>query len=64
MPVPAALLRLMLPLTRLPGLPRVRPDELRRLMEDKAFPTDDMRRMLGVHPISLEHGLRLTFGDT
>lgn len=63
-PVPAVLLRVLLPLTFLPGLPRVRTDELRRLMEDKAFPADNMRRMLGVHPISLEHGLRLTFGDT
>ena len=61
-PVPGALLQALLPLTRLPGLPRVRMDELRRLMENKAFSADDMRRMLGVHPILLEHGLRLTFG--
>ena len=59
---PAWLLRAALPLTRLPGLPRIHPDELRRLLEDKAFPIDAMRTMLGLNPISLERGLALTFG--
>ena len=63
-PVPMAVLRLLLPLTALPGLPRIRADELRRLLEDKAFPCDDMERLLHVCPVPLEHGLRLTFGDT
>lgn len=59
--VPVGVLRLALPLTRLPGLPRVRGDELRRLLEDKAFSIDDMRAMLGVEPLSLDQGLALTF---
>lgn len=61
-PVPAALLRAFLPLTALPGLSRIRPAELRRLLEDKAFPSEGMQRMLGVAPIPLSQGLRLTFG--
>ncbi len=61
-PVPAGLLRALAPLTCLPGLPRIRTDELRRLMEDKAFPIDEMRRMLDIAPISLSQGLSLTFG--
>jgi len=60
-PVPPALLRVLSPLTALPGLPRVRGNELRRLMEDKAFPIDAMRRTLHVDPISLSAGLALTF---
>ena len=50
------------PLTRLPGLPRIRPAEIRRLLEDKAFPADAMRTVLGVVPVSLEAGLARTFG--
>ena len=46
---------------RLPGLPRVAPDEIRRLLEDKAFSIGPMRRRLGVEPISLEEGLARTF---
>lgn len=60
--VPAALLRLLAPLTALPGLPRIGTDELRRLMEDKAFPTEAMRSKLGIDPIPLATGLALTFG--
>ena len=60
--VPSWLLRLALPVTRLPGLPRIRPDELRRLLEDKAFPIDGMRTMLAVEPLPLARGLALTFG--
>ena len=60
-PLPAALLRALAPLTRLPGLPRIHPDEIRRLTEDKAFPIDDMRRMLGIDPLPLAAGLALTF---
>ncbi len=59
--IPAALLRAVAPLTRLPGLPRIRADEIRRLGEDKAFPIGDMRRMLGIDPIPLAAGLALTF---
>ena len=60
-PLPAALLRALAPLTRLPGLPRIRADEIRRLTEDKAFPIGDMRRMLGIDPLPLAAGLALTF---
>ena len=60
-PVPAALLRALAPLTRLPGLPRIGADEIRRLTEDKAFAIADMRRILGIEPIALAAGLALTF---
>ncbi len=64
LPVPAWPLRLLAPLTRLlPGLlPRIEPDEIRRLTEDKAFDIGPMRRTLGVVPIPLEEGLARTFG--
>lgn len=42
--------------------PPVRPDEIRRLMEDKAFDIADMRQILGVEPIALAKGLAMTFG--
>lgn len=61
-PVPAGVLRALLPITALPGLPRIRADELRRLLEDKAFPIDTMRCRLGVEPIALSAGLAQTFG--
>jgi len=61
-PVPPALLRLLAPITALPGLPRIGADELRRLMEDKAFPIEAMRCTLGIDPIPLADGLALTFG--
>ncbi len=60
-PVPAAVLHALAPLTALPGLPRIRGDEVRRLMEDKAFPIDAMRRTLHVDPIPLAAGLAITF---
>jgi nucleoside-diphosphate-sugar epimerase len=52
--VPAALLRLA---AGLPFLPRIGPDEIRRLTEDKAFDIAAMLTMLGVHPRSLAEGL-------
>jgi len=61
-PVPAALLHALSPLTALPGLPRIRADEVRRLMEDKAFSIDAMRCTLRIDPISLPAGLAMTFG--
>ena len=62
LPVPGAPLRLLAPLTRLlPGVPRIRSDEVRRLMEDKAFDIGPMRRILGVTPIPLAEGLARTF---
>lgn len=62
LPVPAWALMAASPLTRLPGLPRIRPAEIRRLLEDKDFPADAMRAVLGVVPVSLEAGLARTFG--
>ncbi len=62
--VPAAPLIAATVLTRLPFLPRVRPGELRRLLEDKAFDTAPMHAALGVAPIPLERGLAATFADT
>jgi uncharacterized protein YbjT (DUF2867 family) len=56
-PIPLAALRLFSPLTALPGLPRVRDAELRRLGEDKAFDIGPMRATLGVEPIPLAVGL-------
>jgi hypothetical protein len=48
-------------LTRLPGLPTIRPAEIQRLLEDKAFSTTDMQTKLGVIPIPLAQGLAQTF---
>jgi nucleoside-diphosphate-sugar epimerase len=61
-PVPVAMLTALAPLTALlPWFPRIHPDEVRRLTEDKAFPIGDMVSVLGVHPMPLAEGLRLTF---
>ncbi len=61
-PLPLPLLRVGAALARaLPGLPRVQPAELRRLLEDKAFDIGAMRRELGVAPIGLAEGLARTF---
>jgi nucleoside-diphosphate-sugar epimerase len=59
--VPAWVLRLAAPLTLLPGLPRIRGDEIRRLVEDKAFSIGPMTAALGVHPVPLDEGLAATF---
>ena len=59
--VPAWALRAAAPLTVLPGLPRIRGDEIRRLLEDKAFSTAEMIATLGVRPIPLDQGLARTF---
>ena len=60
-PVPLLALRLLALLTRLPGLPRVRGAEVRRLMEDKAFDIAVMRERLGVEPVTLRDGLAALF---
>jgi uncharacterized protein YbjT (DUF2867 family) len=59
--LPAAALMAGAWLTRLPGLPTIRPAEIRRLLEDKAFDISPMRAVLGVAPIGLGAGLALTF---
>jgi nucleoside-diphosphate-sugar epimerase len=62
LPVPAWALRACaLPARLVPRLPRIGGDEIRRLMEDKAFDTAPMRTLLGIEPIRLEQGLALTF---
>ena len=64
LPVSAALLRAVAPLTRVvPGVPTVRGDELRRLGEDKSYGIEAMRRYLGVEPVGLAEGLAKTFGS-
>jgi uncharacterized protein YbjT (DUF2867 family) len=61
LPVPAALLMAGSLLTLVPGLPRIRAVEIRRLLEHKAFDIGVMRSRLGIEPISLSQGLRQTF---
>ena len=61
LPLPAWVLMAASPLTRLPGLPRIGPDEIRRLTEDKAFDITMMRETLGISPMPLAEGLRQTF---
>ena len=62
LPFPAAPLILAARLTRhVSALPLVKPEEIRRLVEDKAFDIEPMRRLLGVEPVSLTKGLALTF---
>ncbi|MGI4799355.1 MAG: hypothetical protein ACRYG8_36035, partial [Janthinobacterium lividum] len=45
-----------------PLLPTIAPGEIRRLLEDKAFDVHPMRERLGITPITLQEGLRRTFG--
>jgi nucleoside-diphosphate-sugar epimerase len=62
LPFPAGPLIALSTLMRLiPGLPRVEPAELRRLLEDKAFDIGPMRAELGVAPLTLQQGLARTF---
>ena len=56
--VPAAPLRLLVRLLpALPRLPRIGPDEVRRLTEDKAFDIAEMTARLAVAPMGLQAGL-------
>jgi uncharacterized protein YbjT (DUF2867 family) len=62
LPVPAAPLMAAAGLTRvLPFAPRIEPEEIRRLLEDKSFDITAMRTRLGVEPIGLETMLSRTF---
>lgn len=62
LPLPAALLIAAAALTRvLPLVPRIRPQEVRRLLEDKAFDPLPMIQTLGFTPVDLEQGLARTF---
>ena len=47
----------------IPMLPRIRPAEIRRLMEDKSFDVRPMIETLGFEPIPLQEGLARTFTD-
>lgn len=61
-PVPAAPLMLAGWLTTRLALPlRANPGEIRRLLEDKAFPIEPMIARLGVRPLGLAAGLARTF---
>jgi nucleoside-diphosphate-sugar epimerase len=61
-PLPAGLLMAASPLTAwLPGLPTIRREQIRRLLEDKAFDISRMVATLGVRPVELAEGLALTF---
>lgn len=62
--LPDPLLEMLAGVTALlPFLPTIKRDEIRRLSEDKAFAIDEMQRRLGVTPMSLQQGLRKTFGS-
>ncbi len=61
-PVPVFLLSLAAWFARrLPGMPKVGSDEIRRLAEHKNFAIDAMRSRLGITPIPLAEGLAKTF---
>ena len=47
----------------IPFLPRIRPAEIRRLLEDKSFDVRPMIDTLGFTPIPLHEGLARTFTD-
>jgi uncharacterized protein YbjT (DUF2867 family) len=62
LPFPAGPLILAARLTKhVAALPTVRPEEIRRLLEDKAFDIGPMRDLLRIEPVSLTKGLALTF---
>jgi uncharacterized protein YbjT (DUF2867 family) len=62
LPFPAAPLILAARLTRhVAALPTIQPEEIRRLVEDKAFDIAKMRETLRVEPLGLAQGLALTF---
>jgi nucleoside-diphosphate-sugar epimerase len=55
--IPITLLSVLAPMTRLlPGVPVITQDEVRRLLENKDFSTEDLDS-LGIEPVSLDVGL-------
>ena len=65
LPFPAAPLIVAARLTKhVTALPTIQPEEIRRLVEDKAFDIGPMRALLGVEPVSLANGLALTFAPS
>jgi nucleoside-diphosphate-sugar epimerase len=64
LPFPAAPLILAARLTKhVSALPTIQPEEIRRLVEDKAFDITKMRELLRVEPVGLAKGLALTFAS-
>ncbi len=62
MPLPAAALMLAARIAAfVPRMPVVRPEEIRRLMENKSFDIAPMQHLLSIDPLPLEKGLALTF---
>jgi nucleoside-diphosphate-sugar epimerase len=62
LPFPAGPLILGARLTKhVAALPTIQPEEIRRLVEDKAFDIAAMRDLLEVEPVPLAKGLALTF---
>jgi uncharacterized protein YbjT (DUF2867 family) len=62
LPFPAAPLIVAARLIKLvAAVPMVKPEEIRRLMEDKAFDIAPMQALLAVDPIQLTRGLALAF---
>ena len=60
--LPLPVLRALAALARaVPGLPRVEPDALRRLCEDRGFDIAPARRLLGFDPMPLDLGLAWSF---
>ena len=63
-PVPAApLMAAARVLRHIPLLPAIHPEEIRRLLEDKAFDIRPMKQNLGVRPMPLQAGLARTFAS-
>jgi uncharacterized protein YbjT (DUF2867 family) len=63
-PVPAApLMAAARMLRHIPRLPAIHPEEIRRLLEDKAFDVQPMQQILGVRPMPLHVGLARTFAS-
>ncbi|WP_122038658.1 SDR family oxidoreductase [Asaia bogorensis] len=62
LPLPSPLLEALAPLAaKLPGFPTIGRAEIRRLLEDKAFPVQPMQDRLGITPVPLEVGLSRLF---
>jgi uncharacterized protein YbjT (DUF2867 family) len=62
--IPAAPLMALAGILRyIPIMPRIRPAEIRRLLEDKSFDVHPMIDTLGFEPMPLQEGLARTFTD-
>jgi uncharacterized protein YbjT (DUF2867 family) len=63
-PLPAGALMAFASILRyIPFLPRIRPSEIRRLLEDKSFDVRPMINTLGFTPMTLREGLARTFTE-